>query len=108
MDKSEIAFLFSKGFSISEIQSMEKPTENLVKGDEEETKPQVVDDTQTEKEKPVEQNKKKDSSSYEDLRKEIADLKKTIIKSNHETAENPAPQSGDSADEALAKLMEQF
>lgn len=107
MDKSEIAFLFSKGFTISEIKAMEAPTDNLVKGEVAENQPQVAEATQPDQEEPAKPEKKTESS-FEDLRKEIEDLKKSIIKTNHEKAENPAPQQSNSADDALAQLMEQF
>lgn len=110
MEKSEIAYLFSKGFSISEIQALEQPVENLVKGDDAEKSAQVDDVTTTSEADKAPAKAEKKTDGLESLKEEIASLKQMIVENNHHKVDNPNPAADASldADTALADLMKQL
>jgi len=110
MEKSEIAYLLSKGFSISEIQVLEKPVENLVKGDDAEKSVQVDNGAKTEDVEKAPAKAEKKTDGIESLKEEIASLKQMIVDNNHHKVDNPNPAADASldADTALADLMKQL
>ena len=107
MEKDEITYLFSKGFSISDIRKMENP-ENPVEGGkadgDAEVKEEKNDNLGSELVKPEETDKKKDSlPDYSDVKKELEELKKMIQDKNRKGVELPTPK-----EKTVEEEMESF
>ena len=93
MDKSEIAYLMGKGFSIDEIIKLDTSLDNLTK---EETKTSESEEVKDDKPEVVSEDKpeKKNSGSLEEvenLKKRIDELTELVQTNNRKSVDNPTP-----------------
>ena len=109
LTKEEITYLFTQGFTISEIRELDKPEQTLKKEPEESVevveKPEVL--KAVEKPEPIKEPEKKnsDSSELESLRKEVEKLTKLVQTNNRKEVEIEPPKPED-VDSILASILE--
>lgn len=107
LTKEEITYLYTQGFTISEIRELDKPEQTLKKEEPEESvevveKPEVTKEPETK----VEPEKKNlDSSELESLRKEVQNLTKLVQSNARKEVEIEPPQMED-VDKILASILE--
>ena len=90
MDKSDIAYLYTQGFSIAEIRAIDNANNKDSKPEESE---KVTDNTEVTKNEEVKDEKKNsDFSELEELKKENERLKKQIQEKNREDVEIEQPK----------------
>lgn len=108
MERNEIDYLLSHGYSIAEVMSMEAKTTNTqpVTSDPEEPVPEeATPETPKEEPKEVKKNSGFDfESTFAKLDEKINTLQKSIQKANRDGVENPTPKAY-TADDALKEII---
>lgn len=107
MDKSEITYLYHKGFTIEEIRKLDTSLDNLTK---EENKPSESEEAKDEKPEEVREDKpeKKNSGSsqeYDELKKELDELKELVQTNNRKGVDNPTPPEEKSIEEIAQEFF---
>lgn len=106
LTKEEITYLFTQGFTISEIRELDKPEHTLKKEPEESVEVVEKPEVTKEPESKVEPEKKNsDSSELESLRKEVEKLTKLVQTNNRKEVEIEPPKHED-VDSILASILE--
>ena len=106
LTKEEITYLFTQGFTISEIRELDKPEQKLKKEPEESIEVVEKPEVTKEPESKVEPEKKNsDSSELESLRKEVEKLTKLVQTNNRKEVEIEPPKNED-VDSILASILE--
>lgn len=111
MDKSEIAYLYTHGFTIEEIRKLDGSLDKLTEDEKlNTTKPSESEEAKDEKPEEVREDKpeKKNSGSsqeYDALKKELDELKELVQTNNRKGVDNPTPPEEKSIEEIAQEFF---
>lgn len=93
MDKSEITYLYHKGFTIDEIRKLDTGLDKLTDENSSESVEgkEVIPEVHEQKEEPKEEKKNSDSSEIDVLKKQIENLTNMMQDKNRLGVDNPTP-----------------
>ena len=112
MDKSEIAYLYTHGFTIEEIKQLDGSLDKLTEEEKINTTKtsesgEVKDEKPEVKEEPKEEKKNSDSSSeVDELKKLIDELTELVQTNNRKGVDNPEPPKPKTIEEIAQEFFD--
>lgn len=107
MDKSEITYLYHKGFTIDEIRKLDTSLDKLTdeNSSESDEGKDVTPEVHEPKEEPKEEKKNSDYLDLEALKKQIENLTIMVQDKNRSDVDNPTPPKEKSIEEIAQEFF---